>query len=163
MDWRTLLIVLVKGILQAWADEVDPAGRYDEDPKEAPRPKSAEAPPKAEPSSPAEGWGAPSEPPAVSVIRIETDAGVTVAAASFVGDECFGMTKLERTRQPGESRRARRLTKVAAVDAPKPPPDPRRSGFIARTYPAPAWIVKRARGRRAGQRSQWVKKHLPKP
>ena len=136
MDWRTLLIILVKAGLQAWADEVDPAGRYDDEPKEAPPPRRP-APPKAKPpASPSEGWGPPTEPPAVSVIRIETDAGVTVAPASFVGDECFGMTKVERTRQPGESRRARRLTKAVAADAPKAPRAPWASGLIERANAA---------------------------
>ena len=137
MDWRTLLIILVKAGLQAWADEVDPAGRYDDDPKEAPTPRRAEAPPKAKPpASPSEGWGPPSEAPAVSVIRIETDAGVTVAPASFVGDECFGMTKVERTRQPSESRRARRLTKAVSADAPKAPRAPWVTGFLERANAA---------------------------
>ena len=41
MDWRTLLIILVKGALQIWADEVDPEGRREEAPKEAPQPRTA--------------------------------------------------------------------------------------------------------------------------
>ena len=135
MDWRTLLIILVKGVLQAWADEVDPEGRYDDDPKEAPQPRTAESPPKSEPpASPSEGWGPPSEPPPVTLIRIETDAGTTIAAASFVGDECFGVTKMERTRQPGESRRVRRKAKETPVE--KAPRDPWMTSFAERANAA---------------------------
>ena len=64
----------------------------------------------------------------MTLIRIETDAGSTVAAASFVGDECFGVTKVERARQPGESRRVRR--KAKAVE--KAPRDPRAAAFLER-------------------------------
>ncbi len=122
MDWRTLLIILVKGALQVWADEVDPEGRREEAPKEAPQPRTAESPPQAEPpASPSEGWGPPTEPPPVTLIRIETDAGATVAAASFVGDECFGVTKMERMRKPGESRRVRRKAQPPVEKAPRDP------------------------------------------
>ena len=131
MDWRTLLILLVKGALQVWADTVDPEGCKDYDPKEAPEPRNAESPPQGQPpATPSEGWGPPSEQAPVTLIRIETDAGSTVAAASFVGDECFGVTKVERARQPGESRRVRRKAKAPPIE--KAPRDPRAAAFLER-------------------------------
>lgn len=60
------------------------------------------------------GWAPPKEASLVNLIKIETDDGTTVAAASFIGDECFGVTRVQRERQPGESRRARRKTQPAA-------------------------------------------------
>ena len=87
-------------------------------------------PPTAQPpATPSEGWEPPSEQAPVTVIRIETDAGSTVAAASFVGDECFGVTKVERARQRGESRRVRRKAKAPPVE--KAPRDPRAAAFLS--------------------------------
>ena len=100
MDWRTLLLGILKGVLAFLADEFDPPSRR--------APKKAPPPPKTEEPAHSAGWAAPTEPPAVSLIVVETDAGSTVAAASFIGSECFGTQRVERERRPGESRRARR-------------------------------------------------------
>lgn len=51
----------------------------------------------------------------MNLITVETDAGTTVAAASFIGEECFGVTRVQRERRPGESRRTRRKTQTAAA------------------------------------------------
>ena len=61
------------------------------------------------------GWAPPKEAGLVNLIELETDAGKTVAVASFIGDECFGPARIQRERQPGESRRTRR--KAPPVDA----------------------------------------------
>ena len=63
------------------------------------------------------GWGPPKEASLVNLIKIETDDGTTVAAASFIGEESFGVTRVQRERQAGESRRTRRKTQPAAVPA----------------------------------------------
>lgn len=60
------------------------------------------------------GWAPPTEPEAVNLIVMETDAGSTVAAASFIGGECVGTKRVERERRPGESRRARRGAHTAS-------------------------------------------------
>ena len=60
------------------------------------------------------GWGPPKEASLVNLIKIETDDATTIAAASFIGEECFGVTKVQRERQPGESRRTRRKAQPAA-------------------------------------------------
>jgi hypothetical protein len=120
MDWRTLLLGILKGVLAFLADEFDPPSRR-APPKEAPQPPTAEEP------AYSAGWAPPTEPPAVSLIVVETDAGSTVAAASFMGSECVGPTRVERERRPGESRRARRggqqrtvePTSVRATEQPR--------------------------------------------
>ena len=101
MDWRTLLLGILKGVLAFLADEFDPPSRR------APK-KEAPQPPKAEEPMHSAGWAAPTEPEAVNLIVMKTDAGNTVAAASFIGGECVGTKRVERERRPGESRRARR-------------------------------------------------------
>ena len=50
----------------------------------------------------------------MNLIKIETDDATTIAAASFIGEECFGVTRVQRERQPGESRRTRRKAPPAA-------------------------------------------------
>ena len=62
----------------------------------------------------AAGWAPPKEASLVNLITVETDAGTTVAAASFIGEECFGVTRVQRERRPGESRRTRRKTQPTA-------------------------------------------------
>ena len=104
MDWRTLLFGILKGVLAFLADEFDPPSRR--------APKGAPQPPKAEEPMHSAGWAAPTEPEAVNLIVMETDAGSTVAAASFIGGECVGTRRVERERHPGESRRARRGARV---------------------------------------------------
>ncbi len=118
MDWRGFLITLIRGVLKFVADEYYPiGGRRKRAEQDAPQQPNKEAPPEAPHTA---GWGPPSEAPAVTVI-LQTDAGATVSTASFIGDECFGVPKVERTRRPGESRRTRRKTTTPNVaDAPQP-------------------------------------------
>jgi hypothetical protein len=93
--------------------------------KEQARPRKAPSeppkrPPQAEPSAPnaapqsaeSAGWGARTEPPAVTVLHIETDEGSTVSPLSFIGDQVVGATRVQRERKPGESRRVRRTARA---------------------------------------------------
>lgn len=138
MDWKTFWILFAKAALRVLADELDPANRRrgpyeDAPPKQAPTPPRAEAsapgtktstPPRAEASAPpraeasaayaapqsaeSAGWGVQSEPPPVTVLRIETDQGSVVSPVSFIGEEHWAPERVQRARQPGESRRVRR-------------------------------------------------------
>lgn len=117
--WTELLVVIARGLLQYYVEEycTQAARRPRQErrkkgaksaPKEAPRPARAEEPMHSA------GWGPPKEASLVNLIKIETDNGTTVAAASFIGEETFGVTRVQRERQPGESRRTRRKTQPAA-------------------------------------------------
>ncbi len=117
--WTELLVVIARGLLQYYVEEYcTPAARRPRQerrkkgakraPKEAPRPATAEEPMHSA------GWGPPKEASLVNLIKIETDEGTTIAAASFIGEENFGVTRVQRERQPGESRRVRRKTQPAA-------------------------------------------------
>lgn len=111
MTWKMILLGILKGMLAFFADEFDPPSRHAK--KEAP-PRPPQAPNPEGPFS--GGWGAASEPAPVEPIRVETDAGSTVSSASFIGDECFGIVKVEKERLPGESRRARRKSQSAVEE-----------------------------------------------
>lgn len=100
MHWGTLLLGVLKGIVEVLADEYRLLAKR-RAAKRAPAKKEA-------PPEPTMGWGDPSPPSPVTLIRIDTDEGSRVAAASFVGSEYFGQKKVEKVRQPGESRRTRR-------------------------------------------------------
>lgn len=137
MDWKTFWILFAKAALRVLADELDPANRRrgpyeDAPPKQAPTPPRPEAsappgtktsaPPRAEASTPpraeaayaapqsaeSAGWGAQSEPAPVTVLRVETDQGSVVSPVSFIGSEHWAPERVQRARQPGESRRVRR-------------------------------------------------------
>lgn len=123
MDWRHLVYTILRGVLKFVADEYYPVGSFGRRGGHANKGKAStgkaskaskrpnkEAPPQPPREEPVHsaGWAPPQEAAAATVILLETDAGSTVAAASFIGDECFGITKVERVRQPGESRRTRR-------------------------------------------------------
>lgn len=102
MHWKTILFGIFKGLVEVLCDEYRLLARR----------RAARTPPKKEapPPVPTMGWGPPSPPPPATLIRVETDEGSKVAAASFVGSEYFGQKKVEKERQPGESRRKRRKT-----------------------------------------------------
>jgi len=127
-------------------------------PRKAPseRPKR---PPQADPPAPnaapqsaeSAGWGARTEPPAVTVLRIETDEGTTVSPLSFIGDQVVGATRVQRERKPGESRRVRRTARAeekqsVALARPTYTPEMQagiermraRARGIAVVYPQPA-------------------------
>ena len=116
MDWRHLVYTILRGVLRFVAQEYYPTGSYGRRGKpRAGRPrKEPPQPPRAEEPMHAAGWAPPKEASLVNLITVETDAGTTVAAASFIGEECFGVTKVQRERRPGESRRTRRKTQPAA-------------------------------------------------
>lgn len=162
MDWRAFWILVAKAALQVLADELDPANRrrapYDDtrEPKQAPTPPHAEssapqAPQAAPQSAESAGWGARTEPPAVTVLRIETDEGSTVSPLSFIGDQVVGATRVQRERKPGESRRVRRTTRAEetkSVELARPVYTPEMQAGIERmrararglevVYPKPA-------------------------
>lgn len=140
MTWTELLVVVLRGALQFYVDEYcSPEARRRARKKKEPTPK--EAPPKAKAEEPmhSAGWGPPKEASLVNLITLETDTGSMVAAASFIGEESFGVTKVQRERQAGESRRTRRKTQpvepMPAADA-APLVDPaeqdQRTRFFAR-------------------------------
>lgn len=121
MDWRHLVYTILRGVLRFVAQEYYPAGRYGRrggKPRASrSRQKEAPQPPRAEEPTHTAGWGPPKEASLVNLITVETDAGTTVAAASFIGDECFGVTRVQRERLPGESRRTRRKPQPAPATA----------------------------------------------
>lgn len=104
-----LLLGILKGVLAFLADEFDPPPRHAK--KDAPSPPPPQAPNPEGPFS--GGWGTASEPAPVDPIRVETDTGSTVSSVSFMGDECFGILKVQKERLPGESRRTRRKAQPA--------------------------------------------------
>lgn len=106
MHWKTILFGFLKGIVEVLADEYRLLAKR----RAARQTHSKEAP-----TEPTMAWGSPSPPPPVAVIRIETDEGSRVAAASFVGSEYFGQKKVEKERQAGESRRRRRKVRDEAA------------------------------------------------
>ncbi len=114
------MILLAKATLQVLADELDPANRRRRPYEDTPEPKQAPTPPRAEAGAPqaapqsaeSAGWGTRTEPQAVTVLRVETDQGSTVSPLSFIGDQAFGATRVQRERKPGESRRARRTARA---------------------------------------------------
>lgn len=125
MNWTALLILVARAALQVLADELDPANRRHRPYEDTRAPKQAPTPPPPPPpaegntahaapqSAESAGWGACSEPQAVTVLRVETDQGSSVSLLSFIGDQAFGATRVQRERKPGESRRARRTVKPA--------------------------------------------------
>ena len=121
MDWRRLVYAILRGVLRFVAQEYYPAGSYGRrggKPRtDRSREKEAPPPPRAEEPTYTTGWGPPKEASLVNLITVETDAGSMVAAASFIGEECFGVTRVQRERQPGESRRTRRKTQPAAASS----------------------------------------------
>ena len=122
MTWTELLVVVLRGALQFYVDVYcSPEARRRARKRKAPPPKAAPPTPKAEEPMHSAGWGPPKEASLVNLITLETDTGLTVAAASFIGEESFGVTKVQRERQAGESRRTRRKTQpvepVPAADA----------------------------------------------
>jgi len=132
MDWKALLILLTKAVLQVLADELDPANRRHRphedrrEPKQAPTPPphaGTGAPQAAPQSAESAGWGPCTEQPAVTVLRIETDQGSTVSPVSFIGDESFAPERVQRERKPGESRRVRRKTQAEEKRAALPRPE----------------------------------------
>ncbi len=139
MTWTELLVVVLRGALQFYVDEYcSPEARRRARKRKEPTPKEAPPTPKAEEPMHSAGWGPPKEASLVNLITLETDTGSTVAAASFIGEESFGVTRVQRERQAGESRRTRRKTQPAepmpAADA-TPLVDPaeqdRRTRFFA--------------------------------
>ena len=136
MDWKAFFILFAKAALQVLADELDPANRRRRPGEEAPEPKQAPTPPRAEASAPqaarqatpqaarqaapkaapqsteSAGWGACTEPQAVTVLRVETDQGSAVSPVSFIGSEHYAPVRVQRERKPGESRRVRRSPPV---------------------------------------------------
>ena len=140
MTWTELLVVVLRGALQFYVDEYcSPEARRARRArkKKAPRPKEAPPTPKAEEPMHSAGWGPPKEASLVNLITLETDTGSTVAAASFIGEETFGVTKVQRERQAGESRRTRRKTQPAeatpAADA-IPAVDPAEQDRVTRFF-----------------------------
>ncbi len=107
LTWKTILFGFLKGIIAVLSEEYEILARARATPK---RKKEAPAP------EPTMGWGPPSEPPPVTAIRIETEEGTRVAAASFVGSEYFGCKRVEKERLPGESRRTRRIRRETRTD-----------------------------------------------
>lgn len=121
MTWHHLIVTILRGVLRFVADEYYPVpGRV----RKGHKRKAAPPPPRAEKPAHSAGWAPPKEAPPVTVIRLETDAGSTVAAASFIGEECFGVTKVQRERQPGESRRTRRKAPAAPASTEVAPAVP---------------------------------------
>ena len=136
MDWKAFFILFAKAALQVLADELDPANRRRRPGEEAPEPKQAPTPPRAEASAPqaarqatpqaarqaapkaapqsaeSAGWGACTEPQAVTVLRVETDQGSAVSPVSFIGSEHYAPVRVQRERKPGESRRVRRTARA---------------------------------------------------
>jgi hypothetical protein len=112
MKWQTILGTAVKLLALA-------AGMYYAHLEMKYRPRKKAAPPTPPPSP--EGWPPPSEPPAVTLIRVETEEAATVSPASFIGSEYFGAPRVERERQEGESRRKRRKDPACAAE-PKTTP-----------------------------------------
>ena len=107
-------------------DPLDPANRRRRPSDDAPEPKQAPTPPRAESSASqaapqsaeSAGWGASTEPQAVTVLRVETDQGIVVSPVSFIGSEHYAPVRVERERNPGESRRVRRSPPVdPAIEA----------------------------------------------
>lgn len=137
MDWRNLLFTVLRGVVRFVANEYYPAcgckGKHKA--KSRPR-KEAPPPPRAEEPVHSAGWGPPTEAAPVTVIRVETDAGSTVAVASFIGEECFGVTRVEKERRPGESRRTRRKPPVPQAGASYSMSDPT---FAARVKAMRDW------------------------
>lgn len=86
--------------------------------KEQAQPRKAEPkrPPQAEPAAPyaapqsaeSAGWGSTTEAQPVPVLRIETDSGSVVSPLSVIGTRAYIAPRVERERNPGGSRRARR-------------------------------------------------------
>ena len=54
----------------------------------------------------------------MTVLRVETDQGIVVSPVSFIGSEHYAPVRVERERNPGESRRVRRSPPVdPAIEA----------------------------------------------
>lgn len=117
--WIELLVIVARGLLQYYVEEhcTPAAERARQERRRKPAPKETPRPAGAEEPMHSAGWGPPKEASLVNLIKIETDDGTTVAAASFIGEESFGVTRVQRERQAGESRRTRRKAQPAAVPA----------------------------------------------
>lgn len=133
MDWKSLLILVARAVLQVLADELDPANRRDRPKEGAPESKQAPTPPQAEARAPqaearapqaapqsaeSAGWGPCTEQQAVTVLRVETDQGSTVSPVSFIGSEHYAPERVQRERKTGESRRVRRKARAEEQSRP---------------------------------------------
>lgn len=108
MNWKTILLGLIKGTLAIIADD------YVYRARQARTRARKHAPPQPK----VDDWAEPTKPAAATPIVIETDEGSHFAASSFIAVEGYAQTRVQKPRQPGESRRTRRKRAGPAVVTP---------------------------------------------